>query len=102
LLLLDISNNEYVWTSFFASSSITNKPNHLTSFTSPSATTTNIQPNKQSNTITDHSDVLTGVIIGAIVNGILFMVGIFYLYKWYKNKRERNNADITQSVDGRI
>ncbi|GBC00766.1 hypothetical protein RclHR1_03970008 [Rhizophagus clarus] len=96
LLLLDISNNnEYAWTSYFALSPITN---------SKSLDQTDAQPDQpdtqsmQSNA-TNGSDVMTGLIIGAIINGILLIVGTFFLYKWYKNKRIRNNATLPNQIN---
>lgn len=97
MLLLDISNNnEYIWTSSFTPNNYI-QPNHPTSTSMAPSKTNDIQldqPNTQLNTKANHSDIITSIIIGAIINAILLIVGIYLLYKWYKNKKERNNATL--------
>ncbi|CAB5327282.1 galactose oxidase [Rhizophagus irregularis] len=78
ILLLDISNNdEYAWT---------------TSFVPPSLTSQ--LPTSQSPThSSSHSNINTigGISIGVIC-GIALTVGGFFLYKQYKNRKERSTA----------
>ena len=80
ILLLDISNNaEYVWTTSFVP---------LSSSASPTSNTTiTTAPSSQSNTIS----AAIGTSIG-IICGIALTVGSFFLYKQYKNRKDRNTA----------
>lgn len=97
--MLDISNNnEYIWTSSFTLNNNiqTNQPTSTSS--SPSKTNDIQLPNSQLNTKTNYTDVITSIIIGAIIDAILLIVGIFLLYKWYKNKKEQNNATLPNNV----
>ncbi|POG59159.1 hypothetical protein GLOIN_2v1724489 [Rhizophagus irregularis DAOM 181602=DAOM 197198] len=76
ILLLDISNNdEYAWT---------------TSFVPPLPTSqspTNSSSHSNINTI----GVAIGILIG-VIGGIALTVGGFFLYKQYKNRKERSKA----------
>ncbi|RIA87051.1 hypothetical protein C1645_828343 [Glomus cerebriforme] len=81
ILLLDISNdNEYVWTTIFKPS-LSNTINNAKSNT----------PSQSNNT----AGATIGTVIGSLISGILLTIGSFFLYKWYKNrkdKREQNKA----------
>ncbi|CAB5343147.1 unnamed protein product [Rhizophagus irregularis] len=99
LLLLDISNNnEYIWTSSFTPNNNIQSNQPTSTSSSPSKTNDIQQPNSQLNTKTNYTDVITSIIIGAIIDAILLIVGIFLLYKWYKNKKEQNNATLPNNV----
>ncbi|PKY57005.1 hypothetical protein RhiirA4_448900 [Rhizophagus irregularis] len=83
ILLLDISNNdEYAWTTSFV-------PPSLTSQLPTSQLPTSQSPTNSSS----HSNINTigGISIGVIC-GIALTVGGFFLYKQYKNRKERSTA----------
>ncbi|CAB4395295.1 unnamed protein product [Rhizophagus irregularis] len=83
ILLLDISNNdEYAWTTSFV-------PPSLTSQLPTSQLPTSQSPTHPSS----HSNINTigGISIGVIC-GIALTVGGFFLYKQYKNRKERSTA----------
>ena len=78
-MLLDISNNdEYVWTTSSnpsSSSTITSSPSNVVSTTA------------------------IGTSIG-VIGGIALTIGSFFLYKRYKNRKERNEAIPTPGNEG--
>ena len=85
MLLLDISDNEeYIWTTAFDPSFIPLPP-------SPSPLSSPSLDVKSSN-ITP--EVTVGAIVGSLIVGILLSLGGFFLYKWSKDKRNRNNATL--------
>ncbi|CAB4414997.1 unnamed protein product [Rhizophagus irregularis] len=83
ILLLDISNKDgFVWTTSFVPPSLT----------SQSQSPTSQLPNQSSS----HSNInVIGVAIGVsigVIGGIALTVGGFFLYKQYKNRKERSTA----------
>ncbi|POG63819.1 hypothetical protein GLOIN_2v1682078 [Rhizophagus irregularis DAOM 181602=DAOM 197198] len=83
ILLLDISNKDgFVWTTSFVPPSLT----------SQSQSPTSQLPNQSSS----HSNInVIGVAIGisiGVIGGIALTVGGFFLYKQYKNRKERSKA----------
>uniref|UniRef100_A0A1D1YE72 Kelch domain-containing protein 3 n=1 Tax=Anthurium amnicola TaxID=1678845 RepID=A0A1D1YE72_9ARAE len=72
VLLLDISNNdEYKWTTNFGSS--------------PSSSPSSPLPLRKSHKV---ATIISACVIGAMI----FIVGIFYLHKWNKNRKVRKIA----------
>ncbi|RIA87841.1 hypothetical protein C1645_853641 [Glomus cerebriforme] len=95
ILLLDISNNkEYIWTMTFDPT----VPNNTTPPSSPS--TSQLSSSQIS------SSQLSGTIVGSLFGGLLFSFGVFFLYKWNKNKQkqkdESNSEEITNPTKRNI
>ncbi|RIA89465.1 hypothetical protein C1645_738603 [Glomus cerebriforme] len=91
ILLLDISNNdEYIWTNNF---DLTSSNLATVTVTSIKTTATNVIniPNTQQSGRTLSNNKLIGAIVGSLIGGSLLTIGSFFIYKWNKNKRARNN-----------
>ncbi|PKY46733.1 hypothetical protein RhiirA4_543514 [Rhizophagus irregularis] len=81
ILLLDISNNdEFAWTTSFV-------PPPLTSQSPTPQSPTQSSSQSNINTI----GIAIGISIG-VIGGIALTVGGFFLYKQYKNRKERSTA----------
>ncbi|RIA89547.1 hypothetical protein C1645_738567 [Glomus cerebriforme] len=79
ILLLDISNNNnYIWTTVFDSS---------VSMPSPSS-----QPSNNINSSNITPAAMADAIVGSLFGGILLSFGVFFLYKWNKNKQKQNHV----------
>ncbi|RIA87846.1 hypothetical protein C1645_739820 [Glomus cerebriforme] len=90
ILLLDISNNkEYVWTTTF-DPSIPNNNVTISLLPPPSSSHS---PLPSSSTISNTTPAIAGAIVGSLFGGILFSFGVFFLYKWNKNKRKQGNQE---------
>ncbi|RIA96737.1 hypothetical protein C1645_856866 [Glomus cerebriforme] len=85
ILLLDISNNdEYKWVINF------NPPISSSSPTSPTSPSSPTQIFAQKS-----AAAIIGIVIGSLISSILLTVGIFFLYKWTKNRRIQKNETST-------
>ena len=91
ILLLDISNNEqYIWTTQFQPTN--DKTPLSSSIPSPSSSPLSPSSLPSSEISSNNIPVMIGAIVGSLVGGSLLTIGIFFLYKWNKNKQRQKNA----------
>ncbi|CAB4393038.1 unnamed protein product [Rhizophagus irregularis] len=87
ILLLDISNvNEYIWTNEFNPfpSSIVN-------------TSASVPSDSPSQSVTSHNSNIVGIIIGSLVAGALLSFVGSYLYRWNKNRNNKNESNLNNN-----
>ncbi|RGB35682.1 hypothetical protein C1646_759019 [Rhizophagus diaphanus] len=103
ILLLDISkNDEYIWTTKFdhsisnnissPTSSTPTLSSTLSSTLSPTLLPTlspSLLPSPSPSPPLLLNNKLVGVIIGSLLSGIFLSVGVFFVYKWYKNRQKQ-------------
>ncbi|CAB4440502.1 unnamed protein product [Rhizophagus irregularis] len=104
ILLLDISNNEkYIWTTKF-DHSISNdisSPSSSTPTLSPTLSPTlppSLLPSPSPSPPLLLNNKLVGVIIGSLFSGIFLSVGVFFVYKWYKNRQKQRENEFEKDI----
>ncbi|CAG8514386.1 1360_t:CDS:2 [Funneliformis caledonium] len=97
ILLLDISNNEeYIWTDSFDPTFPIISPSPKTPSTDPSK----VQPNASPTQTTQlQVPIVIGIAIGSLSVGFFLALGVFFLYRWNKNRRESEKAIPTTEIE---
>ncbi|CAG8639417.1 6336_t:CDS:2, partial [Funneliformis caledonium] len=97
ILLLDISNNEeYIWTDSF-------DPIFSPSPKTPSTDPSKVQPNAsptQTTTTQLQVPAMVGIAIGSLAVGFFLAFGVFFLYRWNKNRKESEKSLPTTEIEG--
>ncbi|RIA88180.1 hypothetical protein C1645_877589 [Glomus cerebriforme] len=92
ILLLDISNNEeYIWTTTFIPSLTPPSSSSSPSSSSPSPSSPSSLSQPFNNNSSNNTPAMAGAIVGSLFGGILLSFGVFFLYKWNKNKQKQKD-----------